>query len=125
MTLKDVLKTDDFETRFSSNLVGKCCSIYNSKILREYTNEDLRLLIGQNIGLEVLVPFALDILEENIFSEGNLYPGDLLNAVVSIYNQYWLANRNEKDALIKLIDKTVRDLSTLKEQLVVNTDLCE
>ncbi len=75
--------------------------------------------------MEILVPFALDILEENIFSEGNLYPSDLLNAVVSISNQYWLANRNEQDALIKLIDKTIRDLSTLKEQLVVNTDLCE
>ena len=39
---------------------------------------DLRLLIGQGIGLRWLVPLALAALEEDPLVEADYYPGDLL-----------------------------------------------
>ncbi|MFE6865789.1 contact-dependent growth inhibition system immunity protein [Kitasatospora sp. NPDC057692] len=44
--------------------------------------EDLRLLIGQGIGLPHLLPRAVDLLCRDPWAEGDLYPGDLLAAVL-------------------------------------------
>jgi hypothetical protein len=43
--------------------------------------EDLRILIGQEIGLDHLMPLALRTLETDPLAEGDFYPGDLLAAV--------------------------------------------
>ncbi|MFF2230810.1 contact-dependent growth inhibition system immunity protein [Streptomyces anulatus] len=47
------------------------------------TVEDLRLLIGQDIGLPHLLQLALDVLRENSMAEGGMYEGDLLSAVLT------------------------------------------
>ncbi|MEH0510608.1 MULTISPECIES: contact-dependent growth inhibition system immunity protein [unclassified Streptomyces] len=44
----------------------------------ELTVEDMRLLVGQDIGLPYLLPLALDVLRENPMAEGDMYEGDLL-----------------------------------------------
>ncbi|MDT8909991.1 contact-dependent growth inhibition system immunity protein [Amycolatopsis sp. PS_44_ISF1] len=44
--------------------------------------EDLRLLLGQQEGVEVLTPLALTKLEGNPLAEGDFYPGDLFEAVL-------------------------------------------
>ncbi|MEU3793897.1 contact-dependent growth inhibition system immunity protein [Streptomyces fructofermentans] len=49
----------------------------------ELTIEDMRLLIGQDVGLPYLLPLALEALRENPMAEGHMYEGDLLSAVVS------------------------------------------
>ncbi len=36
-------------------------------------------MIGQKIGLDDLIPLALESLEDNILLEGNFYCGNLLN----------------------------------------------
>jgi hypothetical protein len=50
--------------------------------LREFTVEDLRLLIGQERALDTLLPLALEELKNNPFAEGDMYVGDLLMTVV-------------------------------------------
>jgi CDI immunity proteins len=50
--------------------------------LREFTAEDLRLLIGQERALDTLLPLALDELKKEPFAEGDMYVGDLLMTVV-------------------------------------------
>jgi hypothetical protein len=57
--------------------------------LRDFRVEDLRLMVGQNIGLEQLVPIALEHLEQNPFAEGDHYPGDLLSSVIKVPNSFW------------------------------------
>ncbi|SFF07619.1 hypothetical protein SAMN05518672_11585 [Chitinophaga sp. CF118] len=52
------------------------------KKLKDYTVEDLRLMIGQNIGINILMPIAIYKLKENPFLEGDFYPGDLLVSVL-------------------------------------------
>jgi hypothetical protein len=50
--------------------------------LREFTVEDLRLLIGQERALETLLPLALEELRKDPFAEGDMYVGDLLMTVL-------------------------------------------
>jgi hypothetical protein len=54
------------------------------KPLAQFTVEDLRICIGQNVGLDFLVPIAIEQLQGNPFIEGDYYRGDLLNAVLKI-----------------------------------------
>lgn len=49
---------------------------------------DLRLLIGQQIGVQWLVSLALEQLRQDPFA-GKLYEGDLLNAVLGAGPFYW------------------------------------
>lgn len=49
--------------------------------LRQLRLEDLRLLIGQSVGLRFLVPMAIEHLEAHPLAAGDFYPGDLLKHV--------------------------------------------
>ncbi|MEV5205427.1 contact-dependent growth inhibition system immunity protein [Streptomyces sp. NPDC053720] len=53
------------------------------------TVEDMRLLIGQHIGLPYLLPLALEVLRENPMAEGHMYEGDLLSAVLTRNPSVW------------------------------------
>lgn len=46
--------------------------------------EDLRILIGQGIGLRHVLPRALKLLEADPLSKGDFYPGDLLVATLGL-----------------------------------------
>ena len=52
------------------------------------SDDDLRLLLGQRVGAEWLVPRALERLEIEPLA-GDLYPGDLLGAVLRTTDEYW------------------------------------
>jgi hypothetical protein len=62
---------------FHTHLVRECYRLRRVP-LRDFTAENLRIMIGQNIGLEYLVPLALERLQAEPYAEGDLYPGDLL-----------------------------------------------
>ncbi|WP_234380577.1 contact-dependent growth inhibition system immunity protein [Streptomyces sp. NRRL F-5122] len=55
----------------------------------ELTVEDMRLLIGQDIGLPYLLPLALKVLRDNPMAEGDMYEGDLLSAVLTRNPVVW------------------------------------
>ncbi len=65
-----------------------CCASYleatttslRKKPLGQFTTEDLRIMIAQDIGADVLKPFALAVLREDPMAQGDYYPGDLLEA---------------------------------------------
>ena len=57
--------------------------------LRQFRVEDLRIMIGQNIGLQYLVPLALEHLRRNPSAQGDYYPGDLLKMVLSADAEFW------------------------------------
>jgi len=65
------------EPKWDSYLVTECHRL-RTKPIGEFTVEDLRIMIGQHIGLPHLVPRALEILEREPLAEGDYYPGDLL-----------------------------------------------
>ncbi|MBL7807747.1 MAG: hypothetical protein JNN28_08035 [Saprospiraceae bacterium] len=73
----------------ASYLVQTCYSL-RKKPLADFGVEDLRIMIGQNIGLKWLMPLAIQELQQNILVEGHFHPGDLLQVVLSSEKSYWL-----------------------------------
>lgn len=96
-------------------LIKKCHDLRKKK-LTDFTVEDLRLLIGQNIGLEYLLPLAFKILSQNIFSEGNCYPGDLLNSVLNIETGFWVNDLESRNMFLKIIINAINELKVKKER---------
>ena len=67
-------------TDVHTNLIDSCHRL-RKKAIEELSASELRLLIGQKIGLRFLAPRALDILEEDPLVWATFAPGDLLEAV--------------------------------------------
>src|SRR5258707_12639807 len=59
------------------------------KPVGELTAADLRLLIAQRVGLDVVLPRALSVLRQSPLIEADLYPGDLLAAALHLPETYW------------------------------------
>jgi hypothetical protein len=84
-----------------SRLVAKVHELRTKKI-QDLTTEDLRLLIGQNLSLDVLIPKAISNLKTDILCEGDLYEGDLLKSVLDSDKDYWIKNKDQWTAVVKL-----------------------
>ncbi|MCK0170098.1 contact-dependent growth inhibition system immunity protein [Aliiroseovarius sp. S1123] len=63
-----------------ASYIEATCASLRKKPLGQFTTEDLRIMIAQDIGVDVLKPFALAVLREDPMAEGDYYPGDLLEA---------------------------------------------
>ena len=98
---KDVWKNP---SEFPTDMVEKCYR-YRKISIAELTNEQIRLLISQKIGVEYLIGIALEKLERNILTECDFYEGDLLMAVSSLPNEFWNKNKTEFLTFKKLIEK--------------------
>ena len=72
----------------SSGLTSACLKLYH-KPLQDFTVQDVRLMIGQNVGLEFLIPIAIERLQKTPFVEGDYYPGDLLKVVLQVSERFW------------------------------------
>jgi hypothetical protein len=59
--------------------------------------EGLRLLISQKVGLDTLVPLAIEAIERDPLAEGDFYPGDLLDALMrQVPDSYWQAHDDQR-----------------------------
>ncbi|HEV7909023.1 MAG TPA: contact-dependent growth inhibition system immunity protein [Pseudonocardiaceae bacterium] len=65
--------------------------VFSSRLkpVKSLTPVELRVLIAQQIGVEILVPVALDLLQQYPFVCGSLYPGDLLATVLRLDPSFW------------------------------------
>lgn len=90
-TLEELERSNWGEPNFPSYLVTTCHKLRRKK-LKDFTVEDLRIMIGQNIGLPFLMPLAIEILKESPLAAGDFYAGDLLNSVLSIETEFWQRN---------------------------------
>jgi hypothetical protein len=86
--------------------------------LKQLRIEDLRLLIGQSIGLEFLVPMALDHVEDHPLAAGDFYPGDLLKNVMDVHETFWNGHPDLRQRLVHALERAVdrvRKLNTVPE----------
>jgi len=82
-----------------SLLAKKLNDILFKKKIVDLDAEDVRLLIGQALFLDVTIPLALDILTSDPMAEGDFYPGDLLKNTLEIDASYWGLHDEEKNRL--------------------------
>ncbi len=111
-TLQELEGSDWREPEYGSHLVTTCHRLRRTP-LQVFTVEDLRIMIGQGIGLPWLVPLALERLEEDPLVEGDYYPGDLLGSVLGIEAGFW---RNHPD-LRNSIEEIIRRSPALPKEL--------
>ncbi len=92
--------------------------------LDKFSTEDLRLMIGQQISLDYLIPLAFEILTIDLFAEGDFFEGDLLKNVLSIRTEFW---DNNKEYWLRLNDliKNRRNEIVDKKFNLSNFDKCK
>ncbi|MEU4430046.1 contact-dependent growth inhibition system immunity protein [Nocardia rhamnosiphila] len=74
--------------------------------LPDLTVEDIRVLLSQREGVDVLTPVALDILGSNPLAEGDFYPGDLLTALLGCH-----ARESDPAGLVSRIEQLIERIS--------------
>jgi hypothetical protein len=111
----------------ATSLIKRCHEL-RTKPLVDFTVEDLRLMIGQQVGLTRLVGLAHRRLRADPLVQGDYYPGDLLASVLGVDGAFWerspdldvevgklakdLRGRTELEpGLRELIDTFIRDHS--------------
>lgn len=97
-SLQQLEEHDWGEPTFESHLVQTCHNL-RRKPLAEFYIEDLRIMIGQAIGLQYLVPLALEKLEVAPLVEGDFYAGDLLVALLRVDDSFWTAHPELKSRM--------------------------
>ena len=101
---------------YSSHLVTTCHKL-RKKQLKDFDIEDLRIMIGQNIGLNFLIPLALDELKQNILAEGDFYEGDLLKSVLTSDTDYWKTEKENWSLVVNLFKEKRKELDYNHKEL--------
>jgi hypothetical protein len=102
----------------------KTCNSLRKKQLQDFTTEDLRIMIGQGIGLYFLIPLAIETLTNDLFAEGDMYEGDLLKNVLEVDTKFWDDNKNYWQQLNEII-KDRRQEITKKKFDISKFDNCK
>ncbi len=90
-SLEQLEKKKFEKPNFGSRLSSECLQLWSVPI-KDLSIDNLRLLIGQQIGLNYLIPFAMELLSVNPLEEGSYFKGDLLQSVISIQDEFWSDN---------------------------------
>lgn len=92
----------------------KTCNSLRKKQLQDFTTEDLRIMIGQEIGLYFLIPLAIETLTDNLFAEGDMYEGDLLKNVLEVDTKFWDDNKNYWQQLNEIFKNRHEEITKIK-----------
>lgn len=112
-TLEDLEGDRWGEPEYPSHLVTECHRLRKVP-LREFTVENLRIMIGQNIGSRHLVPIALERLETDPLAEGDFCTGDLLCSVLSLPPEFWIEHPALRDRAVAIAERAVADPDATK-----------
>lgn len=75
------------------------------KPLGQLSVEDLRILLGQDVGTEIILPGALAVLEREPLAEGDYYPGDLLAVILALPVEYWRNHPDQSDQFDAIVSR--------------------
>ncbi|WP_429230506.1 contact-dependent growth inhibition system immunity protein [Inquilinus ginsengisoli] len=97
----DIWPHSDFDS-----YVVQTSQALRKKPIRSLSDEELRLAIGQQIGLEWLewlVRLALERLRDDPLLSGDFFPGDLLQNVLQAPDVFWTAHESEREAAMVIV----------------------
>ena len=121
-TIEQLENSKWVDSDFETNLTKRCHQLRKISV-DKLEIEDLRLLIGQQIGLKYLVDLAVEKLTSDILAEGDYYPGDLLNSILSIDSSYWVDNETQWssiDNLMKHNQDKLQDVGLKTEKFYIS-----
>ena len=113
---------DDYwrEPEYDSHLIVTCHQLRKKK-LEAFQVEDLRIMIGQNIGLKFLIPIAMEVLDKNILAQGDFYEGDLLKNVLTCDEEYWQKERGKWKQMKALFKRNEQKLLQFETTNAIRT----
>ena len=102
---------------YESGLAQQCLAARAKKI-KDLSISDFRVLLSQGMGLDYIVSFALNFVEENPLISSGLYKGDLLLAILKIPENFWNQNPDLNNRLMEIKVDIEEILSTLSEDIL-------
>ena len=109
---------------FGSHVVEKSQRLRKVPI-RDLSVEDLRLLIGQKIGLHFLVPLAIEHLNSNPLVSGNYFRGDLLKMVLAVPEEFWIMHPSLNNLLVEIGFEVANVYETIGQDLLPELKRCQ
>ncbi len=113
-TLQQLDGRDWGEPNWHSHLVTECHRLRRVAPC-DFTVEDLRVTIGQNIGLEHLMPLALERLHADPFAEGAYYPCDLLVSVLGGETHFWRRHPEWREQIVAIAQRAIALFPTVPD----------
>ena len=71
--------------------------------------EELRLLLNQDVGIDVILPIVLERVSEQPLLEGGYYPGDVLVALLRLDKRTWDRHPMEASRLRDIVTRLDRE----------------
>jgi hypothetical protein len=103
LSLIDLGQIKDFQiTGSEAGFIQKIHAIRN-KCLRDFTVDEVRACLAQDIGAVYLAQKALGFLETNPWIEAEHYEGDLLNACIDISDDYWKEEKDNRERMRNIL----------------------
>lgn len=93
--------------------VARSVDAFRRKPIGELSTEELRLLIGQDVGRLFLVPLAL--VERDPLAEGDFLPGDLLLELLRADASFGERQRELRARLRSVAERTLADAALAAE----------
>jgi hypothetical protein len=100
--------------KFDSHLATECHRLHEVPLC-DFSIENLRIMIGQNISLEYLVPIALERLHENPFAAGDFFECDLLASVLRAEPTFWSSNPGLRERLVEITERAISLFPTMPD----------
>ena len=94
---------------FDSPIIVECYRLRKIPV-SHLKPKDIRLLISQEIGLPILVPISLDLLEDNPLIIFEDFRGDLLKTLCHVKQTYWNQNQEQYVQYRFIAAKALEDL---------------
>ena len=101
------LSADSYVVRTSLNALKKPIS--------QLSNEELRLLIGQRIGLKYLIPMALAVVNDKPLVEVTFFKGDLLLQLLRLSENDWRDNKDEFRRFQEIVKDNLKLIRSCEE----------
>lgn len=86
----------------ASYLVRRCTEL-RRKPVSAFTVEDLRIMLGQTLGVSALLPRAVQVLCADPLAEGDYYSGDLLTVVLRLPDTAWAGLNLERQRFASVL----------------------
>lgn len=102
------------EPTFDSYVV-KTCHNAGKKPIKHLSYEEIRLLIGQKIGLSFILPTAIEILKIDPLIDVTYYEGDLLTAILRLNIDDWKYNQDELKTFAAILQENQSKIRMCEE----------
>lgn len=112
-SLQQIEGEDWGEPRYAPTSMVRRCLELRRVPLKSLSAEDCRLLLGQQISAPLIVPIALDFLEDDPMEGGIMLPGTLLRNVLNLPEEFWRAY----PALWWRAKEVVSEVQSLREEI--------